>query len=59
MTYSFKCNEHPDGQLVNISSGVNATKDVQKSLASVTEVETSQMEQYVSESLSVDGETSV
>ena len=59
MTHPFNCNEHPDGHLVNISSGVVATKDIQKSLTSVIEVGTTQMEQYINESLSVDGQKSM
>ena len=58
MTHPFNCNEHPAGHLVNISSGVVATKDIQKSLTSVIEVGTTQMEQYINESLSVDGQKS-
>ena len=59
MTNPFQVDDHPEGQLVNISSGVIATKDVQKSLSSVLDVGTIQMEEFVNESLSTDGNRSM
>ena len=51
MTHPFKPGDHLEGQLVNIASGVNASNEIQKSMMSVREQGSKQMEEYIEESV--------
>lgn len=59
MTHPFRTTDHPDEHLVNISSGVIASKDIQKSLLSVHDLGKRQMEEYITESLCTGGQRSM
>lgn len=58
MTNPFEVDSHPEGILLNISSGLHAPQEVQQSLLSAVEMGTRKFHCFVKESLSSEGKTS-
>lgn len=58
MTHPFDKDQHADGKLVHIASGVIANDDVQNSLLSVVDSGNAQMNRFIDETLSSDGKKS-
>ena len=58
MTNPFATDEHPDKTLVNISTGLHASSDVQASLLGVLDAGQREMEKFVTRSLSEEGTAS-
>ena len=59
MTHPFRPDDHPDNILINISTGMMATPEVQKSLLTGLDAGEAQMLKFVSTRLSSEGNTSL
>lgn len=58
MTNPFDVDSHPGGVLINIATGLHATKEVQKSLLTAVTTGKIKMEAFLKKSLSTDGDNS-